>query len=280
MISDALQLILFFGILGTLISCYAMTRGFYTWTPHAAVPISMKQVGSIFGIYMSLMLIFGPIFISILAKLTASPPFVMGAQFGLLGLTIATIVLYCQSQKGNTFSQIWKDRSNPNAKSIWFDIGIGIMTWIVAFPFIVVVGEFFDTLINLAFQADHYEQTAVKYLKNTLGSPLQTALALLLILGVAPFFEEFLFRGCLQTYLKRRFGVKGAILLSSLCFAVFHFSTSQGWGNISLLASLMTFAGFLGFIYERQSSLFASIALHATFNLTSAFRILLFGDSG
>jgi membrane protease YdiL (CAAX protease family) len=66
-----------------------------------------------------------------------------------------------------------------------------------------------------------------------------------------------------------------AIVFSSICFSAFHFSFSQGIGNISLLFSLFVFALFLGFIYERQGSLFASISLHMTLNIVSVARILL-----
>ena len=72
---------------------------------------------------------------------------------------------------------------------------------------------------------------------------------------------------------------KKAIVFSALCFALFHYAPSQGMGNISLLATLFLFALFLGFIYERQASLFASIGLHMTFNAVSTFRILFFPES-
>ena len=104
------------------------------------------------------------------------------------------------------------------------------------------------------------------------------AVALFTILIAAPIIEEFLFRGCLMTYLKRYMPPKGAITLSALCFSLFHFAPSQGFGNISLVASLFVLALFLGFIYERQASLFASIGLHMTFNAVSTFRILFFPD--
>ena len=60
-----------------------------------------------------------------------------------------------------------------------------------------------------------------------------------------------------------------------MCFALFHFSSLQGVGNVSLILTLLVFGGFLGFIYERQSSLFASIGLHMTFNVASTLRILI-----
>jgi membrane protease YdiL (CAAX protease family) len=71
---------------------------------------------------------------------------------------------------------------------------------------------------------------------------------------------------------------RNAILLSALCFALFHFAPSQGIGNISLVGSLFLFALFLGFIYERQASLFASVGLHMTFNTVSTFRILFYPE--
>ena len=97
------------------------------------------------------------------------------------------------------------------------------------------------------------------------------------IVIAAPCIEEFLFRGCLQSFLKQYMSTKGAILFSSLCFSLFHFSLSQGLGNISLCASLFVFALFLGFIYE-TGSLFASVGLHMTFNIVSAGRVLFFPE--
>ncbi|MGL5263711.1 MAG: lysostaphin resistance A-like protein, partial [Candidatus Rhabdochlamydia sp.] len=121
----------------------------------------------------------------------------------------------------------------------------------------------------------NYEQVAVRYLKKSIYSPSQLIPALIMIVCAAPIIEELLFRGCLQSYLKRYMKSSLAIIFSSLCFSVFHFSFSQGIGNVSLLFSLFVFALFLGFIYERQGSLFASIGLHMTLNVVSVVRILL-----
>ena len=63
-------------------------------------------------------------------------------------------------------------------------------------------------------------------------------------------------------------------MIASLIFAAFHFSTSQGLNNIELLVSLFVLSCFLGFLYERQESLLASMALHATFNAISILAIL------
>jgi membrane protease YdiL (CAAX protease family) len=134
-------------------------------------------------------------------------------------------------------------------------------------------------LLYLSAGLENYEQVAVRYLKLALSSPSMLMIALFMVLFAAPAIEEFLFRGLLQTCLKRFMPIKWAIALSSLCFAFFHFSPSQGIGNISLIASLFTFALYLGFIYERQASLIASFTLHMTFNTVSTLRILFFSDS-
>jgi uncharacterized protein len=155
---------------------------------------------------------------------------------------------------------------------------MGVLTWIISFPLVIAVGQFADLLLYLFFKYENYEQVAVRYLKTTLGSPPMLAIALFTILIAAPIIEEFLFRGCLQNFFKRYMLTKNAILLSALCFSLFHFAPSQGIGNISLVVSLFLFALFLGFIYERQASLFASIGLHMTFNAVSTFRILFFSE--
>jgi membrane protease YdiL (CAAX protease family) len=91
--------------------------------------------------------------------------------------------------------------------------------------------------------------------------------------------EELLFRGTLQQFLKKYFPVKTSIAITALVFACFHYSSAQDLGNFSLIPSLFVFACFLGYTYERQGSIFASIGLHITFNLASSFQILFFPES-
>src|SRR4029077_13952502 len=98
------------------------------------------------------------------------------------------------------------------------------------------IGQIFDLIIYLPFGVVNYEQVAVRYLKTTLASPSMLVIALILILLAAPVVEEFLFRGCLQTWFKQYLGPKAAILLAALCFAFFHLAPSQGIGNLSLIA--------------------------------------------
>jgi membrane protease YdiL (CAAX protease family) len=199
-------------------------------------------------------------------------------QLLVLACILLSFYLFARADNPALFKRIWKNWNVPNAQPVGIDIGMGLLTWFIAFPLVALIGEISDMLLNKFFNMENYEQVAVRYLKTHLSSFESMLIPLFIILLAAPLIEEFLFRGCLQTFFKKYVGVKKAIVLSSVCFALFHFAPSQGLGNISLLLSLFTFALFLGFIYERQSSLFASITLHISFNTFSTIRILFFPE--
>jgi hypothetical protein len=278
MIGDSIEIILLFGAFGVFTNWFAWSRGFYNLRSAPPINIRLKQVVGVFAIYLGMMLIVAPYVAHFLIFLASpsTPPVGMinSVQVLILAAVVVSLILFCRSQGKEEMKKIWKNTNVPQAQPIYVDIGLGILAWFVSFPAVAVIGQFFDLIIFWAAGVETYEQVAVRYLKNTLVSPSQLTIALLTILVIAPSIEEFLFRGCLQTYFKRHLGTKAAIMMASFCFALFHFSSSQGVGNISLIASLFVFALFLGFVYERQSSLFASIGLHMTFNFASALRIM------
>lgn len=156
-------------------------------------------------------------------------------------------------------------------------IFMGVLGCIIALPLVHLASNTFDLVMNWFFNvAAMPDQQAVKYLKSAMDTPLSFLLAFLSIVVLAPLLEELLFRGFLQNWLKNYLGRAGSILLTSLIFSCFHYSTSQGLANISVISSLFVLAIFLGFIYERQQNLIASVAMHATFNGISVFSIFLY----
>ncbi len=188
-------------------------------------------------------------------------------------LNLVLIGTYTFFQKNSFFSKIWKDVSLKN--SYLYDISIGFLTWFVAFPVIVVVNTLCETINSFLFKTEEIDQVAVKFLKNNTSSLPTLFFALALIVIAAPFIEEFLFRGCLQNFLRKIMGVKLSIMLTSLFFSLLHFSFSQQASNFPLLVSLFIFSLYLGFVYEKTRSLSSSIILHMTFNTISAVRIIL-----
>lgn len=286
--ADYFRVIFFFGLLGAVLLWVAKANGFFILPRSRDVrkpPVTLQTIIVVFVIYLGMTMLVAPIlarmflsFYAIFFKSQLPATFLGWIQLFVLLSIILLFYLYSKAQEPELFKRIWKDRKIPHPKPILTDFLMGVMTWVISFPLVIALGQFADLVLYLLYKYENYEQVAVRYLKTTLGSPPMLAVALFTILIAAPIIEEFLFRGCLQNFFKRYMIPKNAIILSSICFSLFHFAPSQGIGNISLVASLFLFALFLGFIYERQASLFASIGLHMTFNAVSTFRILFFPD--
>lgn len=154
------------------------------------------------------------------------------------------------------------------------NVFLGYLSWFIAFPWVVVVNR----LISFAFDYWHIEtnvdQVAVRGLKESMADPALFWTSVIFIVAIIPVFEELLFRGFLQSWLKGLFGVGIAIPITAFIFALFHFASSQKAENIELILSLFILACYLGFLRERQQSLIAPIALHSTFNLLSIMMII------
>lgn len=191
-------------------------------------------------------------------------------------LNVLLLGLYLRFQEKDKVIAIWKDPLIKKENSYLYDILIGFSTWFVAFPVIVCVNTLFEYLNSLLFASKEVDQVAVKFLKNNAQAMTSLLIVLFMIILFAPVIEEFLFRGCIQNWLRKKIGIKPSIILTSFLFAGMHFSSSQSISNIPLLLSLFVFSIYLGFVYEKTRSLVSSIILHMTFNTISVIRILLF----
>ncbi len=277
--TEHIELILIFGIIGFFFHRFAAQNKFYklpeTPTKH------LTKLSFILVLLGFLLYIIGSITLPLVVPRAIAPFFssfttatIWGHLLSLAGVFLALCGFYLTILQEN-FLKIWK---NSQDSSLLKDAFWGFATWFLAFPFVAVVEQLADLFVYSVFGLKEYEQVAVRFLKAALHEPMQLLAALLLILLIAPLLEELLFRGLLQNWIKKHLGSKAALLLASLGFALFHISASHGAGNLSLVFSLFTFSCFLGFIYERQQSLIASVVLHSTFNAVTALRILFFMD--
>jgi membrane protease YdiL (CAAX protease family) len=174
-------------------------------------------------------------------------------------------------------------RINPEREPVFIeknppliDVKIGLLGWVIGSSLAFFLGQISDLFLYLTFGELQYEQAAVHQLKIALANPPILIATLFSVLVFAPIVEEFLFRFALQSYLKKYLNPKYAILIAAFAFALLHLSPSQGVGNITLMISLWTLGIFLGWVYERQGSLLASVTLHATFNIISTLQIVFF----
>lgn len=88
---------------------------------------------------------------------------------------------------------------------------------------------------------------------------LPTLLLFITMAGLAPCFEELMFRGTLLPWLQTRLGPSWAIPLSALAFAAIHLQPLA-------LPTLFTLGAVLGLAARRTGSLLAPIAVHAAWN--------------
>ena len=169
---------------------------------------------------------------------------------------------------------ILRDGTYSGISANLYSLGLGLSAWFVSYPLVLVVNQAVSYLKAwLELPGSQNEQVAVRYLRMTTDHPILFLATAFLIVAVVPIIEELLFRGFLQTWLRQKLSLVPAIVLTSLIFSSFHYSSSQGLDNIELLSSLFILSCFLGFLYEKQQSIIAPIGLHMTFNAISVLMI-------
>lgn len=187
---------------------------------------------------------------------------------GYVPLLLYYIFFFSKEQKLDLFG----DASKKWYKSYLF----GASTWFLAFPLILFWSQLIDISIMVYFRQSPIDQLPVEQVKLAMSHPLRMIVMSLTIAGIVPVAEEFLFRGLLQSWIKRKCGspVIG-IVTASVIFALFHFSFSQDLSNIQFLSSIFLLSCFLGYLYERKRTLWASIGLHSVFNAVSILFVVL-----
>ena len=130
---------------------------------------------------------------------------------------------------------------------------------LVAYPALALVSR----LTEVALGPRAEPQPLVKFFLEAAEKSNHTTIAITLLLGVivAPFTEEFLFRGYLYGVMKRYCGILPAMMLSSALFAAIHL-------NLSSLPALFLLALCLAIAYETTGSILVNMSMHALFNLT------------
>ena len=146
------------------------------------------------------------------------------------------------------------------------DIGAALIGLVVALPLVfgaILSAVCVEILLGLPVPKDGHEM--ITLLKQSKSGVVQ-ALVGTMAIGLAPLFEELLYRGLLQTALvsvlpRRRWVV---VLVASAMFALVH--AMVPW---HALPGLFVLGVVLGWLYERTGSLWPPIGVHAGFNAVS-----------
>jgi len=147
----------------------------------------------------------------------------------------------------------------------------GIGYCLLAYPIVMALVQGIHLGLEWLGQKPYQEQVALSQLKAIRHFPWLFWTFVLAVVTLVPFVEELLFRGLLQNYLQGYLGPKCSIFFTSILFALFHFSQSQGSTNIELMVGLALYSVFIGIFYSKEQSLWTPLAMHATFNAITLF---------
>lgn len=270
-----------FGILSILVLYFAARAKYFVFPEgdiEWKVSIRWYNVVTVFAFYFAAITFVVPLITAMVRHLLSGSPLIAVASwlnFLTSFLILTSIALYSCKIPRDVYTKIW--RRNDHGTFLK-DAGFALLSFVIAFPIVIFMNEAFDVLLYYYFHIHELpDQLAVRFLKMTFEHPRYFFLSIVTIVALAPMLEEVLFRGFLQSFIRQHLGSKSAILITALCFACFHYSPEQGLSNISIVASLFALALFLGFVYERQGSLVASMTLHATFNAVSVLNLYFLG---
>lgn len=271
--------IITFGVLAALSFSLCWQRGFFRLIPFdVAVPVKLLHVVGAFFIYFFFATSVSLFVVHFLKDRLYGNylGYSSWVNFSVSFLIFCALLIYVYCLPQNVRRGILL--RDPNPHSFKEDLFSAFYAWIASFPLVLAFSQLLELILLTVFKIPQLpDQIAVLFLKSTFQTPLYFFLAILSITVFAPLIEETLFRGFLQTYIRRHLGPKQAIVITSACFSLFHYSAGQGVGNISIILSLFILALFLGFLYEKRGSIAAPMILHASFNSISVINLYLFG---
>lgn len=278
--SSEIGAIFAFGILALLFLWMGWRRGFFVFpSVEWEVPVRFMHLIGAFAIYFLLSFGTTTLVIAFLKPWIANNYLAFSSWFNFLMsfLIFCCLAIYLRQLPERVRKGLLRNPSE-RGKPLAGDIGFALTAWVLAFPLVLFLSQTLELLITAIFHIKQLpDQIAVQFLKSTFANPLYFLLATLSIIVLAPLIEETLFRGFLQSFIRQHLGSKQAILITSVCFSLFHYASGQTLGNISIIISLFVLSLFLGFIYEKRGSLLAPMTLHASFNAISVINLYLFG---
>ncbi|MBM3184369.1 MAG: CPBP family intramembrane metalloprotease [Chlamydiae bacterium] len=272
------------GILATFLLYWGWRRSFFDFPhpmPSWEIPLTWVHVVLCFAIYFVALLGISPLLVIFLRPfLNNSPPIAISSWLNFLIslLILFSVLFYALRLPNEVFLKIWR-RPNGGENAIVQDFKFALWAFVFVFPVVIFLNESFDFILESFFHIKELpDQLAVRFLKMTFHFPLYFVITTITIVVLAPLLEETLFRGFLQSFIRQHLGTKWAILITAICFSLFHYSKDQGAANLTIVASLFALALFLGFVYEKRGSLITSIFLHAIFNITNVINLYFFGE--
>ena len=144
------------------------------------------------------------------------------------------------------------------AKNVWLGLG----AYLLSVPPVLLT-------LQLAMSLFGSKQHPIDQVLRSDPDAWMFILTVLSAVVIAPVSEELMFRGTLQSWLRRLCGPRHAIAVSSFAFAAMHF---DAWPSP---IPLFVLALFLGYLAVRTRCLVAPITLHAFFNAVNLLPLVV-----
>lgn len=175
-------------------------------------------------------------------------------------LTVLISFLIYKIRKKNCKEELQIKKTN--SFNICFAIILGISCWL-----------FNSGVLSLIDEAGLFT-SQFDYMENMLA-PLSSGSIIISIIAVgivAPFAEEFLFRGVIYNTLSKKISIKWTIIIQAILFGVFHFNLVQG--------AYATLLGLVfGYITYKTKSLWPAIIVHMVNNLIATIAPYVLSES-
>lgn len=175
-------------------------------------------------------------------------------------LTVLALILVYKIKKRNCSEELQIKKTN--SINICFAIILGISCWL-----------FNSGVLSLIEEAGLFSNQ-FQYMEDILA-PLSSGSIVISIITVgivAPFAEEFLFRGVIYNTLKKKISIRWTIVIQAILFGVFHGNLVQG-----------TYAAFLGLVFGyityKTKSLWPAIIIHMVNNLVATIAPYVLSES-
>lgn len=136
-------------------------------------------------------------------------------------------------------------------------LGTGVLYYLAAMPFIWFYSLVYQAGLRASGYTPEWQEVATAFASESSG--VVRLLLFLLAVGLAPVFEEVIFRGILLTLVARRWGAAVAVISVSALFALVH-------GHLPSLAPLFVIAVAFSLGYIYSGSLLVPVTMHALFN--------------
>ena len=210
--------------------------------------------------------VFGPFAVFFLLTLPATLPSVRNYEYGELLVTLLSQVGWVAA---TLLTVAWTFPHGLRGLGLTLhhgrsDTARAVVTLLAVLP--VVVGVLLLSGLLVEWAIHHGLMAPESNRRNVMLDRLQTvgalgkALIVISAVVLAPLAEELFFRGLLQSTLRNYLPPWGAIVVSSVLFALVHIAAIRD------VLPLLPLAVVLGYAYERHGRLTGPIVIHALFN--------------